>query len=396
MRVLIVSENLATPSAGDQIARGLGKVLLAAGHEIAFFSPEPLPPNEPKLQGVKVFSAPKGGLLGYVVNAAQARAMDTAVEAFRPDIAHLVVLGHVGGLSHNVIKVLHDRGIATVNAPVSYIPMCMNTYFYRKGVGVCYLCNGHQYRWGVRYLCGGEHGSLTQWVAKHLQRKTLSEVSLWLSTNPDFDRALLAYGIPASRIMRTYHPFDWDRVAGVTPQAGDAFVFNAQCRVEKGAHIFPEIFKRVQGCRFELYFWSQLWPDLDKLRSEKNDVFYTFDLHWDTGVKAALARARAAVLPTVNPSFGELAVYEAMALSKPVVAFRVGANPLLLRDQVDGFLAQEGDVAALAAAVERLQDQPGLALEMGQAARERASELFGEEAVSVLMAQAYHQALGRS
>ncbi len=393
MRIMIISEVLATGSAGGQVARGTGRVLLAAGHDIAYFSLEHLPANDPHLRGIKVFPASWAGRFGYVFSLAQAQEIQRAVTTFKPDIAHLIVFGHVLGLSFTVLQTLQRMHVPVVNAPVSYIPVCMNTYLYRQGAGVCRLCERHQYRWGVRYLCGGKIGSMTQWASMHLQKRALQRIDAWLSTCQDFDQALVAFGVPAHRIMRTYHPFDWDRVAGLRAENGNSFVFNAQGRVEKGIHLFPEIMTRVHGCDFALYPASVQWPHLNALQSGHNRVTVRTDLRWETGVGTALARSRAAVLPTVNPSFGELAVYEAMAVGKPVIAFKVGANPLLVRHQTDGLLSEPGDLAGLAESITCLQDHPDLAVQMGISAKERAAALFSREAVWKIYQQAYSKAM---
>ena len=70
--------------------------------------------------------------------------------------------------------------------------------------------------------------------------------------------------------------------------------------------------------------------------------------------KALMAEARALLLPIVwDEPFG-LVIVEAMATGTPVIAFRRGSAPELIRDGETGFLVPEGDVDAMAAAVGRL------------------------------------------
>ncbi len=64
-------------------------------------------------------------------------------------------------------------------------------------------------------------------------------------------------------------------------------------------------------------------------------------------------------------------IREAMALGKPVVASAAGGNPELVEDGMSGLLVAPRDPAALASAVERLLGDPGLAVRLGRAARER-------------------------
>jgi len=86
-------------------------------------------------------------------------------------------------------------------------------------------------------------------------------------------------------------------------------------------------------------------------------------------VGALLLLARAVIERSLREGF-ELAPFEALWKRTPVV----GGLPLAIRDGVDGFLAPDADEAA-AHLVELVRD-PGLAIEMGRAGRERVREHF--------------------
>jgi len=86
-------------------------------------------------------------------------------------------------------------------------------------------------------------------------------------------------------------------------------------------------------------------------------------------VGALLLLARAMIERSLREGF-ELAPFEALWKRTPVV----GGLPLTVRDGVDGFLAPEPEQAA-ARIIELVRD-PGLAIEMGRAGRERVRERF--------------------
>jgi glycosyltransferase involved in cell wall biosynthesis len=80
----------------------------------------------------------------------------------------------------------------------------------------------------------------------------------------------------------------------------------------------------------------------------------------------------------VHASFGEpfgLVLLEAMALAKPLVATNVGGPTEIVVDDVSGLLIPPGDWNALATAISRVLDQPGLAKSLSIEARAR-SEFF--------------------
>lgn len=83
----------------------------------------------------------------------------------------------------------------------------------------------------------------------------------------------------------------------------------------------------------------------------------------------------------VHASFGEpfgLVLVEAMALGKPLVAAAAGGPLEIVEDGVSGLLVPPGDDAALAGAIERILDDPGLASSLAAGARVRAAELSSE------------------
>ena len=74
------------------------------------------------------------------------------------------------------------------------------------------------------------------------------------------------------------------------------------------------------------------------------------------------------VLPSRSEGLGRV-VIEAFCRGRGVVGSRVGGIPDLVTDGVDGLLVPPGDAPALAAAIERAVTEPGLALQLGTAAR---------------------------
>jgi sugar transferase (PEP-CTERM/EpsH1 system associated) len=84
------------------------------------------------------------------------------------------------------------------------------------------------------------------------------------------------------------------------------------------------------------------------------------------------------VLPSLSEGMSNT-VLEAMASSLPVVATRVGGNPELVEEERSGWFFEPGDVAALAAILERIGRDPRLGQEFGQAARRRVVEHFSLE-----------------
>jgi sugar transferase (PEP-CTERM/EpsH1 system associated) len=97
-----------------------------------------------------------------------------------------------------------------------------------------------------------------------------------------------------------------------------------------------------------------------------------------TDVPALLNAMDVFVLPSLSEGMSNT-LLEAMASSLPVVATRVGGNPELIEDERSGWLFKPGDVADLAARLERLAMDSDLRHLMGQDARLRVVQHFSLE-----------------
>jgi glycosyltransferase involved in cell wall biosynthesis len=106
----------------------------------------------------------------------------------------------------------------------------------------------------------------------------------------------------------------------------------------------------------------------------------------DQQMLAALARCRALVFPPVEEDYG-LVTVEAFASRKAVITCRDSGGPAeLVQDGVSGFVC-DPTPASIAAAMQRLADDEGLAERMGSAAHDAASRLTWAETVRALVVQ---------
>jgi glycosyltransferase involved in cell wall biosynthesis len=109
-------------------------------------------------------------------------------------------------------------------------------------------------------------------------------------------------------------------------------------------------------------------------------------------VERLLERASVVVASSEREGFG-LAAAEAMAFGRPVVAAAGGGLLELVADGETGLLVPPRDAEALRAAVERLLADPELRERLGSAARARARERFGWDAVVERTLDAYRCAV---
>jgi glycosyltransferase involved in cell wall biosynthesis len=115
--------------------------------------------------------------------------------------------------------------------------------------------------------------------------------------------------------------------------------------------------------------------------------------------EVALARVYQAadilVWPAVREAFG-MALLEAQAAGLPVVAGRTDGVPAVVADGETGLLPPPGDIAAFAAAVTNLLNNPGQREAMGQAARARVLLYHSIDAVATQLDRILTEATCRS
>ena len=99
------------------------------------------------------------------------------------------------------------------------------------------------------------------------------------------------------------------------------------------------------------------------------------------------------ILPSLYEGLG-VAVLEAMAAGKPVIASRVGGLPELVADRVTGLLVAPKNTEGLAQAIARLAGEKSLAREMGKRGAERARASFSLEQMAAKNEAYYYELIG--
>jgi glycosyltransferase involved in cell wall biosynthesis len=136
-----------------------------------------------------------------------------------------------------------------------------------------------------------------------------------------------------------------------------------------------ERYKNVEGLAAA---WRQVARRLPEARlhvvgsGPQAEVIEALGVRWDPRleqreVASALDEARTLVLPSESEGLPRVVV-EAFMRGRTVVATRAGGTPEIVDDEVNGLLVERGDAAGLAAAIERVLTDRGLAQRLGAAA----------------------------
>ena len=222
------------------------------------------------------------------------------------------------------------------------------------------------------------------------------EVDVWrhvdgVSATSERDAAIIRMHAPHVPCVLAPNGVDLDRFAPRTapPDPNTVVLF--------GAHNY---FPNTDGLRFLL---GEIWPRvIERVPDARLRVIghppppevaalappsVTVEGFVDDVVSEA-GRAAVAIAPLRIGGGTRLKVVEAMALARPVVATRIGAEGLDVADQRDLLLAD--DPTAFADAVVQLLSDPAMAADLGRRGRARAEQLYGWDACAAPLEQLVH------
>ena len=341
------------------------------------------------------------------------RAVRAMVHRDRPDIVH-----SYGWISYSVAAALRGTGIPLVLSARDYAYVCaVRTYLHVSGVvcsgpGLtkCLSCATQTYvldeagdlvsarrglpvhpRHRVRGFVKGVVAVSSVWLGRPILRGPLRGLHSASSyVRSVMDRYLLGIGPgDATRVASEVIPnfLLEDPGSSADPAALAALpdepyiLFVGALLPAKGIWQLLEAYQRLRAPRPPLVLLGPSYPtsptsfpDGVSVRGPVNNA--TVLRAWD--------RALFGVVPSIAAeTFGNV-ITEAMSRGRAVIASRLGGIVDIVLPEETGLLVPPGDVQALAAAMQRLLDDPALCDRLGGAARESAHRFDPDEVLSRL------------
>jgi len=156
----------------------------------------------------------------------------------------------------------------------------------------------------------------------------------------------------------------------------------------------PQILKAYPATRFVIVGRGELEATLGEQAARLGLEGRVRFLGFREDVAELLSVFDVFALPSLSEGLS-IALLEAMAAGRPVVATAVGGNPELIIDRETGLLVPPGDARSLADAIGRLLQDPAEASRLGRNAMDRVRRCFGVEAMIGGYQAIYDGALAR-
>jgi glycosyltransferase involved in cell wall biosynthesis len=322
------------------------------GYEIRLISlgGEPIP-------GIDTFCLPRRGRLSYLLQAGKAARL---AREFKPDLVHV----HYAG------------GYGYWGSKCDFAPVLVSV-------------------WGADVI-----DLPTNPVQRHFIRRTLRRADAICATS-EFLRTASVRLAPETAEKTTVIPFGVNLPEEITPppEPPVKLCFIKVHRRKYGPDLLLKAFARAldetPDLRLTMAGNGPMTESLKELSAQLgiDDVVDFVGFIPNNEIYPLLKSHHIMVMPSVmeSESFG-VAVLEASACGRPVIASRVGGVPEVLIDGETGLLVPPGDVDSLTAAIVRLAEDPLTCLRMGQAGYQMVDENYRWER-SLDMMSAQYEAL---
>lgn len=377
MRILLVHNFYQQFGGEDAVALAERRLLEQHGHQVFFYSRHNDDLKDYGLRNKITFFP------NTIFSSRTAQEIRRVVEEFKPDVAY--IHNFVPLVSPSVHHVLHALKVPVVQVMHNFRPYCPNGLFYTQGA-VCEKCKGGNYLHAVRNRCCKDSYLVSALYAATfaLNRAAgmVDKVDAFVCLTEFARQKMLELGIPESKLFIRPNFIE----TPPAPQAafngnGKYVLFLGRLSAEKGLWTLIRAFEPFKDVELRVLGTGPLEKELRTYARDKklhNIAFYGFRNGED---KWRLLRGCSfTVVPSEWYENFPVAVLEAYACGKPVVASNTGGLSYVVENGNTGFLFEPANVSDLRRKLEHLLARPEEAFEMGGRARRLVETRYSPQA----------------
>ena len=302
--------------------------------------------------------------INFIHSSIAVRKLEELIIQEKPQIAHLHNIYHQ--ITPSIIPVLKKHGIKIVMTLHDFKLICPS-YLALRGDKICNDCDGVKFTKPFTTNCQNSlfKGLLFSLEALfHQWRGSYDLVDCFISPS-NFLANLVQKRINPEKIHSLHNGIDTD--SWKPYQEDDGYgLYLGRISKEKGIKTLLAAHAGL-GSTFPLKI-----AGTGPLEKELQATYQRAEfLGYQTGqvLKGIIGRASFVIVPSEWYENCSMAVLEAMALGKPIIASRIGGLPEQISDGETGLLFEMGNTTDLANKIRTLADNPTLRAAMGQAAR---------------------------
>ncbi len=383
MKILFVTKHY-RPGAGDRSYMfGLEKLLRRRGHEVGYFAMQ-YPGNLPSpfskyfvpnvtfghamrsrnpLTWLKVF------FRSFYSTQAGAR-ITRLLRDYRPEVVHIHSLDT--HLTYSILPAIRKQNIPVIWTLHTFAPLCINYFLYDRRKGrVCEACRPHRFYMAARKRCsdGGLPASVTGCLIQYFNHRLdfFRFVDAFICPSRFLRDRYIAFRFPPEKLTWLPNFVDLPEVRQAPP--GGYGIFLGRIEREKGVYLLLEALAGA-GIPFKFIGDGSAKEALARKAQEMGlgEVEFT---GFKTGgeLEALISGALFCVVPSLVYEVGPLVVLDAFSHAKPVIGFKIGGIPEMIRDGETGFVLDDFSPQSLRQKMTTLYNDPRKAARMGERAR---------------------------
>jgi glycosyltransferase involved in cell wall biosynthesis len=259
---------------------------------------------------------------------------------------------------------------------------CVNGFFLNHGKP-CQRCLSGNFWPAFQTACWRNSRLESGWMGlithRIRQMPLFEKVFRWIAISEAQKREHMRMGIPPERIKVIHHFLEPDSPP-LPPSKSPTAIFVGRLSQEKGVDRLIEAWRKISGGERRLIIMGD-GPERANLERQAASVrgIHFVGFVTKNEQRRFWQEALFSVVPSVWLEPFGMTVLESWANGRPVVAHALGALPELIRDGVNGALADPENVGDLAEKMDRLLSNPEKAHEMGLAGRQHLEENFNQQ-----------------
>jgi glycosyltransferase involved in cell wall biosynthesis len=261
----------------------------------------------------------------------------------------------------------------------NYRLSCVNGFFLNHGQP-CQRCFSGDFWPAFETACWRESRLQSGWmglITNRIRRMPLFEkVFRWVAISAAQKEVYVRMGIPADKI-KVIHHFLQPTPEPLPPSHSPTAIFVGRLSQEKGVENLLQAWKQVAGGERKLLIMGDgpERPKLEHLAKGLHGVeFLGFRKKEDQ--QRYWKEALFSVVPSIWMEPFGMTVLESWSNGRPVVAHAIGALPELIREGIDGALADPNSIDNLASKLDLMLSNPKQTAAMGLAGRDRLEDYF--------------------
>ncbi len=275
--------------------------------------------------------------------------LEVLIKAEKPDIAHIHNFNIQ--LTPSILSVLKKYNIPVVWTMHDYKLICPNFRLFTKGT-ICERCKYYKYYNCFINNCFNESRAMSflAMLEMYLHKIILNsyeKINLYISPSKFLKNKVEEWNIKPAKTKHIFNFINISEFDGSYKQ-GNGLVYFGRLSQEKGIKTLLEAMKQLPAINLSIIGTG---PQEDAIKEfiSNNNLNNVKLLGYKSGSElyGLIKDSRLVILPSVWYENNSIAILEAFAMAKPVIASDLGGNSELVQNGKTGFLFTAGNVADL-------------------------------------------------